>query len=81
MALSNPAFSNTPAFAQKSRGPVAPSATELDELYGRPSATPSDTDRDRRRADLDHDLIAIAAMLAILVLACLCFVAQSHLPF
>jgi len=42
MALSNPAF-NTPAFTQKRV--AAPSATELDELYGRPSATPSHTDR------------------------------------
>lgn len=44
MALSNPAFSNTAAFSQKSRV-AAPSATELDELYGRPSASPADTDR------------------------------------
>lgn len=44
MALSNPAFSNTAAFSQKSRI-AAPSSSELDELYGRPSATPGDTDR------------------------------------
>lgn len=44
MALSNPAFSTTPAFSQKSRV-AAPAATELDELYGRPSASPADTDR------------------------------------
>lgn len=44
MALSNPAFSTTPAFAQKGRV-ATPPATELDELYGRPSASPADTDR------------------------------------
>jgi len=44
MALSNPAFSSTPAFAQKGRV-ATPPASELDELYGRPSASPVDTDR------------------------------------
>jgi hypothetical protein len=44
MALSNPAFSNTTAFSQKGRV-AAPSATELDELYGRPAAGPAVTDR------------------------------------
>ena len=47
--------------------------------------TPHDThrlsaaERDRRRADLDHDIVAIVAMLAILLLAGLCFAAQSYL--
>ncbi len=43
---SNPAFKNNAAF--NGRGAIAvstPSATELDELYSRPSATPTDTDR------------------------------------
>ncbi len=44
MALSNPAF-NTPAFTQGARVAAAPSATELDELYGRPSAGPVETER------------------------------------
>lgn len=44
MALSNPAF-NTPAFTQRASVTPAPSATELDELYGRPSATPTETER------------------------------------
>jgi uncharacterized YccA/Bax inhibitor family protein len=48
---SNPAFNNSPAFTTKA---VVTSTTvngktmspdELDELYGRPSATPTDTDR------------------------------------
>jgi uncharacterized YccA/Bax inhibitor family protein len=43
MALSNPAF-NTPAFTQ-SAVRTAPSATELDELYNRPSASPVETER------------------------------------
>jgi len=51
---SNPAFSNSPAFtlnATKAAQLARPSASEgmspaqLDELYGRPSATPVDTDR------------------------------------
>lgn len=49
MALSNPAF-NTAAFTQAARvasrpSAARPSATELDELYRRPSASPVDTDR------------------------------------
>jgi len=51
MASSNPAF-NTPAFAQNGNGaaPAVPrasdiSADQLAEQYGRPSATPTDTDR------------------------------------
>ncbi|WP_165069746.1 Bax inhibitor-1/YccA family protein [Marisediminicola senii] len=54
MASSNPAFTNSPAFSEKS-GKAAElfqpaqtanlSATQLNELYGRPAATPSDTDR------------------------------------
>lgn len=48
--MSNPAF-NSPAFqlnqtsAIVNRATPAPSAEQLDELYGRPSATPADTDR------------------------------------
>lgn len=49
-SMSNPAF-NSPAFqlnqtsAIVNRATPAPSAEQLDELYGRPSATPADTDR------------------------------------
>jgi len=49
-SMSNPAF-NSPAFqlnqtsAIANRVTPAPSAEQLDELYGRPSATPADTDR------------------------------------
>lgn len=52
MASSNPAFTNSPAFTQSATKAVqwtsqaqAPSTEQLDELYGRPSATPGDTDR------------------------------------
>jgi uncharacterized YccA/Bax inhibitor family protein len=44
MALSNPAF-NTPAFSQQAAVRTAPSATELDELYNRPAASPVQTER------------------------------------
>jgi uncharacterized YccA/Bax inhibitor family protein len=44
MALSNPAF-NTPAFLQQGAVRTAPSATELDELYNRPAASPVETER------------------------------------
>jgi uncharacterized YccA/Bax inhibitor family protein len=49
-SMSNPAF-NSPAFqlnqtsAMLNKATPAPSAAQLDELYGRPSATPADTDR------------------------------------
>jgi len=43
MANSNPAFSRSAVFNQSVR-PTA-SVAELDELYGRPSATPSETGR------------------------------------
>ncbi|BDI23807.1 Bax inhibitor-1/YccA family protein [Herbiconiux sp. L3-i23] len=46
MALSNPAFANSPAFNGRGvDGAVNASAQELDELYARPSATPDQTDR------------------------------------
>lgn len=44
MALSNPAF-NTPAFSQRTAVRPAPSSTELDDLYNRPSAGPVETER------------------------------------
>ena len=44
MALSNPAF-NTPAFSERGTVRTAPSTTELDELYNRPSATTAETER------------------------------------
>jgi len=47
MAASNPAFRNTPFGAQATRGAQVPdlSSAQLDELYGRPAAGPTDTDR------------------------------------
>lgn len=43
MSSSNPAFTMSPAFSPAKRASV--SVEELDELYGRPSATPTQTDR------------------------------------
>lgn len=43
MSSSNPAFTMSPAFSPAKRASV--SVEELDELYGRPSATPAHTDR------------------------------------
>lgn len=43
MSSTNPAFAMSPAFSPARRQSV--SVEELDELYGRPSATPADTDR------------------------------------
>lgn len=43
MSSTNPAFAMSPAFSPAKRSRV--SAEELDELYGRPSATTTDTDR------------------------------------
>jgi len=47
MASSNPAFTNSPAFGGKATNMNSQvvSAQQLDDLYGRPSATPSDTGR------------------------------------
>lgn len=49
MANSNPAFSNSPAFTQSATKAIqytqTPSAEQLDELYGRPSATAEQTER------------------------------------
>ena len=63
MALSNPAFSTTPAFSQKSRA-AAPSAADLDELYGRPSASPADTDR----MSYDDVIVKTISMFVVLLL-------------
>lgn len=43
MSSTNPAFAMSPAFSPARRQSV--SVEELDELYGRPSATPADTER------------------------------------
>lgn len=43
MATSNPAFSRSPVFAEPGRQPI--SLEQLNELYGRPAATPAETGR------------------------------------
>ena len=43
--MANPALSNSPAFRSARSAVATPSASTLDELYARPSATPNETDR------------------------------------
>src|SRR5688572_18309895 len=68
--MSNPAFNNSPVFTTKT---VVNSTTvngktmtpsELDELYGRPSATPTDTDRMTYEDTIVKIVIAFAILLA-----------------
>ena len=44
-ATSNPAFRNSPAFSTPPRAQDRVTSSQLDELYGRPSATPNETER------------------------------------
>jgi uncharacterized YccA/Bax inhibitor family protein len=69
-ASSNPAFTNSPAFTTKA---VVHSTTvngktmtpeQLDELYGRPSATPTDTDRMTYEDTIRKIVIAFVILLA-----------------
>jgi uncharacterized YccA/Bax inhibitor family protein len=64
-ASSNPAFRNSPAFngAIKPDAIFVPSASELDEQYGRPSATPADTDRMSYEDTIVKIVIAFAVLL------------------
>ncbi len=61
MASSNPAFSRSPVFAETAR-PTA-SVQELDELYGRPSATPTDTGRMSYNDTIMKTLISFGILL------------------
>ena len=67
--MSNPAFNNSPVFTTKA---VVKSTTlngremtpeQLDELYGRPSATPTDTDRMTYEDTIIKIVIAFAVLL------------------
>jgi uncharacterized YccA/Bax inhibitor family protein len=65
--MANPAFSNSPAFAAGAKAvnyskPV--SAEELDAMYGRPSATPVDTDRMSYEDTIVKTLIAFSLLVA-----------------
>lgn len=65
--MANPAFSNSPAFAAGAKAasyskPV--SAEELNAMYGRPSATPADTDRMSYEDTIVKTLIAFAVLVA-----------------
>ena len=61
MASSNPAFSRSPVFAERVR-PTA-SVAELDELYGRPSATPAETGRMSYNDTIMKTLISFGILL------------------
>ena len=62
MSNSNPAFSRSAVFAQG--GLSTPSATDLDELYGRPSATTADTGRMSYEDTIMKTLITFGVLLA-----------------
>src|SRR4051812_38424611 len=67
MASSNPAFANSPAF--NGRGDVAarvntPSAGDLDALYSRPSATPTETGR----MTYEDTIVKTVSLFAVLLL-------------
>jgi uncharacterized YccA/Bax inhibitor family protein len=62
MSNSNPAFSRSAVFTQG--GLSTPSATDLDELYGRPSATTADTGRMSYEDTIMKTLITFGVLLA-----------------
>ena len=62
MSNSNPAFSRSLAFRESAV--ATPSATELDELYGRPSATGVETGRMSYEDTIMKTLIAFGVLLA-----------------
>jgi len=71
MAGSNPAFSSSPAFSSnpqtaaqlRSTAPQM-SAEQLDELYGRPAATPVETDRMTYEDTIVKTVVSFAVLLA-----------------
>ncbi len=68
MAGSNPAFNNSPAFSSKpsiaSQLPQAVTAEQLDELYGRPSATPAETGRMTYEDTIVKTIVSFLVLLA-----------------
>ncbi|MFC0680794.1 Bax inhibitor-1/YccA family protein [Lysobacter korlensis] len=64
MASSNPAFTNSPAFKAQAAVPAAISAQQLDELYGRPAATPVETDRMTYEDTIVKTVFSFAILLA-----------------
>ncbi|MDM4761426.1 Bax inhibitor-1/YccA family protein [Galbitalea sp. SE-J8] len=71
-ANSNPAFSNSPAFSDRravasrlqTSSVATPSAEQLDDLYGRPSATPAETDRMTYEDTIVKTVISFAVLVA-----------------
>jgi uncharacterized YccA/Bax inhibitor family protein len=64
MASSNPAFTNSPAFKAQAAVPATISAQQLDELYGRPAATPVETDRMTYEDTIVKTVVSFAILLA-----------------
>jgi len=62
MASSNPAFSRSAVFSDTGRQPI--SLEQLDEMYGRPAATPSDTGRMSYNDTIMKTLITFGVLLA-----------------
>jgi uncharacterized YccA/Bax inhibitor family protein len=64
MASSNPAFTNSPAFKAQAAVPATISAQQLDELYGRPAATPVETERMTYEDTIVKTVFSFAILLA-----------------
>ncbi len=62
MASSNPAFSRSAVFSDTGRQPI--SLEQLDEMYGRPAATPSETGRMSYNDTIMKTLITFGVLLA-----------------
>ena len=62
MSNSNPAFSRSAVFTEDRY--AAPSATELDEIYGRPAATAAETGRMSYEDTIMKTLITFGVLLA-----------------
>ena len=62
MATSNPAFSRSLAFSPSTV--ATPGAQQLDEMYGRPSASPAQTGRMTYEDTVMKTLIAFGILLA-----------------
>jgi uncharacterized YccA/Bax inhibitor family protein len=80
-ASSNPAFSNSPAFSNNAKiaGNYAPvSDTELEEMYGRPAATPAETDR---MSYEDTIRKVVVSFLVLLAGAAIGWVTAETIPF
>lgn len=85
MRSSNPVFSNNPAFTRSGGGYAtfgeAPSAAQLEEMYGRPPATPLQTQRITFDDVVVKTAILFAVLLASAAASWVLTVAMPFLPF